>query len=93
MLIKAPAFTEVRPPVIDRPQDAAAGGPSFAQELRALEEGQARAEGEAVKLARGEGNLHTAALAVEQADIAMKLAIKVRNKAVEAYNDVMRMSV
>ncbi|MBL8934291.1 MAG: flagellar hook-basal body complex protein FliE, partial [Archangium sp.] len=31
--------------------------------------------------------------ALEKADIAMRLAMKVRTKLVEAYNDVMRMTV
>ena len=54
---------------------------------------QRAADGEASKLAQGEGNLHETMLALEKADVAMKVALKVRNKVIDAYNDVMRMSV
>ncbi len=44
-------------------------------------------------MALGGGNLHETAIALEKADIAMRVATKVRNKLVEAYQEVMRMSV
>ena len=37
--------------------------------------------------------LHEAALALEKADVAFRLATKVRTKLVEAYQEVMRMTV
>jgi flagellar hook-basal body complex protein FliE len=54
---------------------------------------QDQADGETAKLASGAGNLHETALAMEKADVAMRLAMKVRNKLVDAYQEVMRMSV
>jgi flagellar hook-basal body complex protein FliE len=48
---------------------------------------------EAQKLGNGEGNLHETMLALEKADVAMKVAMKVRNKFLDAYNEVMRMPV
>jgi flagellar hook-basal body complex protein FliE len=33
------------------------------------------------------------ALALEKADVAMRLAVRVRNKVVETYNEIMRMGV
>lgn len=76
---------------------AAPGGPSFSEELAnalaGLEGLMQAADRESTKLALGAGNLHEAALALEKADVAMKLAIKARNKVVEAYQDVMRMNV
>ena len=45
------------------------------------------------QLAKGGGNLHETALALEKADVAMRVALKVRNKLVDAYHEVMRMSV
>lgn len=45
-------------------------------------------------LAAGEDiELHQVMLAMEEADISFQLALKVRNKLVEAYQDIMRMQV
>ncbi len=54
---------------------------------------QGQADAEAGKLALGAGNLHETALALEKADVALRVLTKVRNKVVEAYQEVMRMSV
>jgi flagellar hook-basal body complex protein FliE len=72
-------------------------GTSFSGELgKAISEVDklhVEADTEANKLAQGKGNLHETALALEKADIGLKLLTKVRNKVVEAYQEVMRMSV
>jgi flagellar hook-basal body complex protein FliE len=72
-------------------------GDGFGQTLKsALEKVDAlQVEGdtEAQKLGNGEGNLHETMLALEKADVAMKVAMKVRNKILETYNEVMRMPV
>ncbi len=85
-------------PALDRtPAARPASGPGFAGELsRALgsvEEMQLQADREAEKVALGGGNLHETALALEKADIALRVLSKVRNKVVEAYQEVMRMTV
>lgn len=54
---------------------------------------QLSADVEAERSAQGAGNLHETALALEKADVAMRVITKVRNKVVEAYQEVMRMSV
>jgi flagellar hook-basal body complex protein FliE len=73
------------------------GAGAFADAL-----GQAIGQAEALQLAAdeqasasamGAGNLHETALALEKADVAMRVATKVRNKLVEAYQEVMRMTV
>ncbi len=75
----------------------AAGGASFADALgkavASVEEAQLGADRQAEQVALGSGNLHESALALEKADIALRVAVKVRNKVVEAYQDIMRMSV
>ena len=79
--------------------DAAAPstGPSFAdalgEALQSVDDRQVDADREAARLAMGNGNLHETALALEKADIAMRLATKVRNKLVDAYQEIMRMSI
>lgn len=80
-----------------RPAAPAAGGTSFADTLgraiEAVDKVQQEADVQATRVAMGGGNLHETAIALEQADIAMRVATKVRNKLVEAYQEVMRMSI
>ena len=80
---------------IEKPTEAGAG--SFAGELgKALGEVdklQVDADQQAKMVAEGGGNLHEMSIALEKADISMRLAMKVRNKLVDAYNEIMRMSV
>ena len=78
-------------------QVAPAGGASFAstlgQALGQVEALQLAGDAQATAAANGQGNLHEVALALEKADIGMRVAAKVRNKLVEAYQEVMRMPV
>ena len=43
--------------------------------------------------AGGEANLHDAMIAMEKADISLRYLIQVRNKAIDAYQEIMRMQV
>ena len=82
-----------------RPAGPAArpGAPSFAdalgQAIGQVEAAQQEGDAQAATAAAGGGNLHEVALAMEKADIALRVAAKVRNKLVDAYQEVMRMPV
>jgi flagellar hook-basal body complex protein FliE len=83
-----------------RPVEGARGAPSSSSFADALgkavaqvDQLQASADRSATEVALGGGNLHETALALEKADVALKVAVKVRNKLVEAYQEVMRMSI
>lgn len=83
---------------IDRPEaPAPAGAAGFSEVLGGaigqVDALQTKADAASEKLALGGGNLHETALALEKADVALKVLTRVRNKVVEAYNEVMRMSV
>ena len=88
-------------PVLDaaRPgagaEPAAGGGfaDALGDALRSVEKLQLDADRSAEAVALGGGNLHETALALEKADVAMRVATKVRNKLVDAYQEIMRMSV
>jgi flagellar hook-basal body complex protein FliE len=85
---------ERRGPVPDaRPAEGETFAETLGQAVNKLDQVQGNADAEARKVAAGQGNLHEMALALEKADIAMRLALKVRNKVVDAYNEIMRMSV
>ncbi|MBM9513193.1 flagellar hook-basal body complex protein FliE [Desulfogranum marinum] len=43
--------------------------------------------------AGGEKNLHEAMISMEQADIALRYMVQVRNKALEAYQEISRLQV
>jgi flagellar hook-basal body complex protein FliE len=68
-------------------------GQALASAVQKVDQAQVDADGQAQRLGGGEGNLHETMLALEKADVAMRLAMKVRTKLVDAYNEVMRMSV
>lgn len=74
---------------------ASAGG--FAETLggalQKVDQMQMDADVQAEKVAMGGGNLHEMSMALEKADVSMRLAMKVRNKLVEAYQEIMRMNV
>lgn len=46
------------------------------------------------KLNSGEAkNLHEVMIAVEEADISLKMLVQFRNKALQAYDDIMRLQI
>ena len=82
----------------DVPQTTAAGGDGFASALvSSLEELQAKqstSDGLAVQAATGDlTNVHDYMIAATEASLATELTVAVRNKAVEAFNEIMRMPV
>jgi flagellar hook-basal body complex protein FliE len=87
-------------PAAARPskQDAAAGAGDFGRALlRALEEvnnAQVRADRVGLDFLTGRvQDLHQVTIAMEEARIMMTLAVEVRNKIVEAYQEISRMQV
>lgn len=61
--------------------------------IKSLDGLQANADAQVREVSMGGGNLHEMAIALEKADISLRLATKVRNKVVEAYNEIMKMGV
>ncbi|HEY8347888.1 MAG TPA: flagellar hook-basal body complex protein FliE [Symbiobacteriaceae bacterium] len=73
-------------------------GPSFAQALKnaieRVEQDQRLAEEAAVRLAAGQvDDLAEVMIAAERANLTLGLAVQIRNKALEAYQEIMRMSL
>jgi flagellar hook-basal body complex protein FliE len=86
--------------------DAAAGGgldpaggaqASFADALTQLVGSVEGASGEANqaigRMIDGSGDVHEAVIAMQKADTMLQLTVQIRNKLVQAYQDVMRMPV
>lgn len=93
------AHDEVAPLGLSRPlQPAGPATPSFAERIgRGLEELNTRLLGgqrDLQALALGESqNLHDIMIRLEESRMALQLALQVRNRVLEAYQDVMRMQV
>lgn len=97
MTISPIGFTPITPPVATvAPTAAAPAGESFAatmgKGLDALAGVQAKADGLAVQAATGSlTDVHQFTMAATQAQLATELTVAIRNKAVEAFNDILKM--
>lgn len=83
----------VQPSAPSSPVQPSAFGAELTNAMNRLDETQRVAEQKSVEAAQGAGNVHEVALALEQADVTLKVAVKARNKVVEAYQEMMRMQV
>ena len=82
----------------DVPQTTAAGGEGFASALvSSLEELQAKqstSDGLAVQAATGDlRDVHDYMIAANEAKLATDMVVTIKNKAVEAFNEILRMPV
>lgn len=69
-------------------------GELLQESLRKLNDLQQEADAQALALALGQtDNLHEVMIAGERAQLALHLAIAVRNKIVEAYQEISRMQI
>jgi len=82
-----------------RPNNSASAiGAKFSEALKnsvdAVNEAQVSADNAAQQVAAGGAkNLHEAMIKLEEADISMRLMVQIRNKALDAYQEIMRMQV
>jgi flagellar hook-basal body complex protein FliE len=72
---------------------AAQFGSELGKAIGEIDKLQNVADTQADAVARGAGNIHEMALSLEKADVAMRLAMRVRNKLVDTYNEIMRMGI
>lgn len=84
------------PPLLPRTEQA--GTPQgFAQSLTKLvesvEESNAQANGAVADMLSGKGDVHDAMIALQRADLSLQFTVQVRNKLVQAYQEIMRMPV
>jgi len=67
----------------------------FAKVIKGAINNTNRLEGEAnrsvVDLLQGKADIHETMIAIQKADISMRLLLTVRNKVIEAYREIMRM--
>lgn len=66
----------------------------FADAVSQTNQAQINADRAALDLQTGKAeNLHEVMLSMEEADISMRLLVQMRNKALDAYQEIMRMQV
>ncbi len=69
-------------------------GDALLKSISEVNQSQINADKAAEQIAAGDTkNLHEAMIKLEEADISLRLMVQVRNKAVEAYQEIMRMQV
>jgi len=62
--------------------------------LQPAREAQAAAQAESLSLLTGQAtSVHQVVLAAEKADLALQLTVQIRNKDLDAYNEIMRMQL
>lgn len=67
---------------------------ALANAVQEVNQAQSRADDMAVRLALGKDvEMHDAVLAMEEAQMSFQYALQVRNKLIEAYQEVMRMQI
>ncbi len=94
---RALASTVAGPAAATPDQGAQAASGSFTSSLKQLLESVDESAGEANSavnsMVNGTGDVHHAMLALQKAEMMLQLTVQVRNKLVQAYQDVMRMPV
>jgi len=73
------------------------GGGSFADTLKGLvdsvDENASQANDAVVGMLNKTGDVHDAMIALQRAEMSLQLTVQIRNKIVQAYQDIMRMPV
>ena len=88
-----PALVEPQPSS-GAPSSGGGFGKALAGELQKLNDSQGQAATDAQALATGQAqDVSSVVMSVEKASLELQLASQIRNKAVEAYQDVFRMQV
>ena len=96
--LRVTASTEPRPVVEPKMPKTAPAAETFSETLgrmvQSVNDMQTQADNAAMALASGQPiDMSQAVMTIEQANISFQLALQIRNKLVEAYQDVMRLPV
>jgi flagellar hook-basal body complex protein FliE len=94
----APLERLTQSPITQGPQAAKGSEAVFERMVQQVLGGASAADAQATQavqdLATGEADdIHTAALSIAQADISFRLALSIRNRLLDAYQEVIRMQV
>ncbi|QPF82808.1 flagellar hook-basal body complex protein FliE [Bradyrhizobium genosp. L] len=81
----------------EKASQAAAGGPSFSALVKdavgsVMEAGQ-KSDAQTMAMASGKANVMDVVTAVAETDVAVSTLVSVRDKVIQAYEDIMKMSI
>ena len=96
--IIGPLNPKLQVPEVRMPQAQEKGGSAFGEILKdaisTVNELQKQSDQEIQKLMTGESqDLHNTVIAMQKADLSFQMMMQVRNKIVQAYQEIMRMQV
>lgn len=88
------ALPALQPENAAQPGRAADGfGSSLGRLVEAVEQTNGQANRAVGQMIEGTGEVHDAMIALQRAELTLQLTVQVRNKLVQAYQDIMRMPV
>src|SRR5262245_11419692 len=75
------------------PESATSFGDSLQGLLASVDESAGAANTAITSMVKGTGDVHEAMIALQRAETTLQLTVQIRNKLVQAYQDVMRMPI
>lgn len=89
----ADAYARVQNGSLDAASPDGGFGGAIARAIQGVADSGHKADAESVRAISGQGNLTDLATAVTKAELALQTAISVRDRVVQAYQDVSRMAI
>lgn len=90
--LAARGYAATRPATAPKPEEAGAGG-ALGDAARSFAETLQKGEAAATAAMTGSADAHTLVQALAQTELAVETAVTVRDKVVEAYQEILRMPV
>lgn len=88
------ASLALQAPTLEKQQPRGSGFAELAADaLRGANQAQNEAQAQAKAFAAGEGDVVETLLALSRADLSLRFVVSLRNRALEAYNEIMRLQV
>ncbi len=89
----ANAYARVQSGGLDAPADGGGFGDALARAVQGVADAGHKADAESMRAIAGDGNLTDLATAVSKAELALQTVISVRDRVIQAYQDVSRMAI
>jgi len=90
---KTPGLAPVLPRSTQTPSAGQGFGDALGNLISSVDGTTADANAAVGRMLDGSGDVHEAVIALQKADTALQLTVQIRNKIVQAYQDIMRMPV
>ena len=90
---KTPGLAPIVPRATQTPSAGQGFGDALGNLISTVDGTSSEANAAVGRMLDGTGDVHEAVIALQKADTALQLTVQIRNKIVQAYQDVMRMPV